>query len=104
MRDRLGIDAIITVLHQNKFRWYEHGLQKKENDWVKMHGLQSEGCNNEVGQKNLDRGCGNRLLDWITKPGGCYGPQCRELINAELTSSLHARVNKSSLTGFTLSR
>ena len=32
-RQRLGVDDIISVLQQNKFRWYGHVLQKE--DWVK---------------------------------------------------------------------
>jgi len=35
VRERLGLDDIISVLHQNKLRWYRHMLQKEDNDWVK---------------------------------------------------------------------
>jgi len=34
-RERLGLDDIISVLQQNRLRWYGHGLQKEDNDWVK---------------------------------------------------------------------
>jgi len=35
LRKRLGLDDIISVLQQNRFRWYGHELQKEDNDWVK---------------------------------------------------------------------
>jgi len=35
LRERLGLDDIITVLHQNRLRWYGHVLRKEHNDWVK---------------------------------------------------------------------
>ena len=34
-RERLGLDNIISVLQQNRLRWYGHVLQKEDNDWVK---------------------------------------------------------------------
>jgi len=34
LRDRLGLDDIISVLQKNSLRWYEHVLQKEDN-WVK---------------------------------------------------------------------
>ena len=40
LRERLGIDSIITVVPEHRLRWYRHILPKDENDWVKkMHGL-----------------------------------------------------------------
>jgi len=33
--ERLGLDDIISVLLQNRLRWYGHVLRKEENDWVK---------------------------------------------------------------------
>jgi len=35
LRERLGIDNIISVLKQNRLQWYGHVLQKENNDWVK---------------------------------------------------------------------
>jgi len=32
LRDRLGIDDIITVTKRHRLRWYEHVLRKDEND------------------------------------------------------------------------
>jgi len=36
-RQRLGLDDIISVLQQNRLRWYGHVLQKKDNDLVKKY-------------------------------------------------------------------
>jgi len=35
LRDRLGLNDIISVLPQDRLRWYRHVLQKEDNDWVK---------------------------------------------------------------------
>jgi len=35
LRERLGLDDIISVLQRNRLRWYGHVLQKYDNDWVK---------------------------------------------------------------------
>jgi len=35
LRERLGLDDIISVLQQNRLRWYGHVLRKENNDWVK---------------------------------------------------------------------
>jgi len=35
LRERLGLDDIILVLQQKRLQWYEHVLQKGDNDWVK---------------------------------------------------------------------
>jgi len=35
LRDRLRIDNIILVLHQNRLRWCGHVLRKEDTDWVK---------------------------------------------------------------------
>ena len=35
--ERLGLDDIISVLQQNRLRWYGHVLQKEDNDWVKKY-------------------------------------------------------------------
>ena len=31
----LDIDDVISVLQQNRLRWYGHVLRKRDNDWVK---------------------------------------------------------------------
>jgi len=35
LRERLGLDDIISVLQQNRLRWYGHVLRKEDNNWVK---------------------------------------------------------------------
>ena len=35
LRERLGLDDIISVLQQNRLCWYGNVLQKEDNDWVK---------------------------------------------------------------------
>jgi len=35
LKERLGIYDVILVLQQSRFHWYEHVLQKEDNDWVK---------------------------------------------------------------------
>jgi len=35
LRERLGLDEIISVLQQNRLRWYGHVLRKEDNYWVK---------------------------------------------------------------------
>jgi len=37
LRERLGIDDIILILEQNRFRWYGHVLRKEDTDWVKKY-------------------------------------------------------------------
>ena len=34
LRERLGLDDIISVLQQNRLRWYGRVLRKEDNDWV----------------------------------------------------------------------
>ena len=35
LRERLGLDDIISVLQQNRLQWYGHVLQKEDNDCMK---------------------------------------------------------------------
>jgi len=35
LRERLGLDNIISELQQNRLRWYGHVLRIEDNDWVK---------------------------------------------------------------------
>jgi len=34
LQDRVSSKDIISVLQQNRLRWYEHVLRKEDNDWV----------------------------------------------------------------------
>jgi len=35
LRERPGLDDIISVLQQNMLQWYGHVLRKEDNDWMK---------------------------------------------------------------------
>ena len=35
LKERLGIVDIMSLLQQNRLRWYGHMLRKDDNDWVK---------------------------------------------------------------------
>jgi len=35
LTERLGLDYVISVLQQNRLRWYGHALRKEDNYWVK---------------------------------------------------------------------
>jgi len=35
LRERLGLDEIISVLQLNRLRWYGYVLQKEDNDWAR---------------------------------------------------------------------
>ena len=37
------IDDIISVLQQNRLRWYGHVLRKEDNDWVKCMEYEVDG-------------------------------------------------------------
>jgi len=39
LRKRLGLDDIISVLQQNRLRWYGDVLQTEDTDWVKKYGI-----------------------------------------------------------------
>jgi len=32
LRERLGLDEIISVVQQNRLRWYRHVVHKEDND------------------------------------------------------------------------
>jgi len=52
-----------TILQQNRLRWYEHVLQKEDNDWVKIYTEYEVGmpCQ-QVDQRKLGD-CVKRLSD-----------------------------------------
>jgi len=37
LRERLGLNDIISALKRNRLRWYGHVLQKEDNDWVNKY-------------------------------------------------------------------
>ena len=51
LRERLGIVDIMSLLQQNRSRWYGHVLRKDDNDWVKKcMEYEVVGSDPEVGQ------------------------------------------------------
>ena len=72
LRERLGLDDIISVLQQNRLQWYGHVLRKEDSDWVKkcmeyeMEGSRSRGRP----KKNWKKTGGT----WIEQ-GECDGSQ-----------------------------
>jgi len=42
LRERLGIDDIISILQQNRLRWHGHLLRKEDTDWVKKCSMEYE--------------------------------------------------------------
>jgi len=64
LRERLGLDDIISVLQQNRLQWYGHVLRKENNDWVKKYmAYEVEGVGQEVDQRKL----GERLWKKIVR-------------------------------------
>jgi len=35
LRDRLGLEDVVTVLQHDRLRWYGHVLRKENSEWVK---------------------------------------------------------------------
>ena len=59
LRDRVGLDDIISVLQQNRLRWYGHVLRKEDNDWVKKcMEYEVEGARPRGRPKKIWRDCG----------------------------------------------
>jgi len=74
LRERLGLDDIISVLQRNRLRWYGHVLRKEDNDWVKKcMEYEVKGARPKVDKENLERDCGKRLSGTWIEQGGCHG-------------------------------
>ena len=52
LRERLSLGDIISVLQQNRLRWYGHVLRKEDSDWVKKC-MEYEVRGQEVDQRKL---------------------------------------------------
>ena len=58
-----GLDDIISVLQQNRLRWYGHVLQKEDNDWVKkcmeyeMEGARPRGRPKKIWREIMGKDC-----------------------------------------------
>jgi len=64
LRERLGIDDIISVLQHTRLRWYGNVLRKEDNDCVKKC-MEYEA---EVPDQEIDqRGPRKRLWKWTAK-------------------------------------
>jgi len=62
LRERLGIDDILLILHQNRLRWHGHVLQKEDTDQVRnIWNMRWRAPDQEVDQ----RGHGKRLYKKI---------------------------------------
>jgi len=68
---RLITDNIISLLQQNRLRWYGHVSEKNENDWVKNAWIMKCRVHElDVDQRNLGQSRGKRLSDPTTTQGG----------------------------------
>jgi len=68
LRERLGLGEIISVLQQNRLRWYGHVLRTENNDWVKKcTEYEVEAASQEVDQRKLgesvEKDCQARKLN-----------------------------------------
>jgi len=66
LRERLGLDDMISVLQQNRLRWYGHVLQKEHNDWIKKC-MEYEVGGGVPGQEVDQRKNGERLWKKIVR-------------------------------------
>jgi len=69
LRERLGLDDIISVPQRNRLRWYGHVLQKKDNDWVKkcmeyeVEGARPRGRPKKTWREIVEKDCQVRGLN-----------------------------------------
>jgi len=69
LRGRLGLDDIISVLQQNRLRWYEHVLRKEDSDWVKkcveyeVEGARPRGKPKKTWRQIVEKDCKARGLN-----------------------------------------
>jgi len=69
LRETLGLDDIISVLQQNRLRWYGHVLQKEDNDWVKKcmeyaaEGVRPRGRPKKTWREIVEKDCLARKLN-----------------------------------------
>jgi len=62
LRDRLGIDGIITVIQLHRLRWYGHVLRKEKNVWVKMHGFYLQAGKRKTWSEVIGKNCQTRQI------------------------------------------
>jgi len=69
LRERLGLDGIISVLQQNRLQWYGHMPWKKDNDWVKkcmeyeVKGARPRGRPKKIWWEIVEKDCQARGLN-----------------------------------------
>jgi len=69
LRERLRLDDIISVLQQNRLRWYGHALGKEDNDWVKkcmeyeVEGARPRGRRMKTWREIVEKDCQARKLN-----------------------------------------
>ena len=62
LRERLGIDDIISILQQSRLRLYGHVLRKEDTDWVKKcMEYDVEGSRPRGRPEDMESGCAKRL-------------------------------------------
>jgi len=70
LRERLWLDDIISVLQQNRLRWYGHVLRKEDKDWVKkcmeyeIEGARPRGRPKKTWTEIVEKDCQTRELNW----------------------------------------
>jgi len=69
LRDRLGLDDIISVLQWNRLQWYGHVFRKQDNDWVKkcmeyeVEGARPRGRPKKTWREIVEKDCQARGLN-----------------------------------------
>jgi len=69
LRERLGLDDIISVLQQIRLRWYGHVLRKEDSNWVKkcmeyeVEGVRPRGRPKKTWREILEKDCPVRKLN-----------------------------------------
>jgi len=84
LRERLGIDDIISVLQQNRLRWYGHILRKEDTDWVKkcmeyeVEGSRPRGRTKRTWTEVVQKDCQARKLN---REDAMHRSRWKKLIN-----------------------
>ena len=69
LRERLRLDDIISIVQQNRLRWYGHVLRRKDNDWVKkcmeyeVEGARPRGRPKKTCREIVEKDCQTRKLN-----------------------------------------
>jgi len=53
LREKLGLEDIISVLQRNRLQWYGYVLRKEDNDWVKKCNMKCRVPVQEIDQGKL---------------------------------------------------